>query len=331
MPTALGGFFKGFRKCCLVAGAFAALRLPAVTEFPMTGFLVAVTLVSFACLSTLWHACCFGWGAPTSHSEWGEDMYILRNFFPNEHAGVYVEAGAIDGLELSNTKLFEERGWRGVLVEPNPTVAARCERNRPHDKVYSCLLGATESTGEFQVIDGDRESHVKNSTHVPKSNRCCGVRCSQRFKYTFGRVCWCCSRREAAPVAATIPVHERPVGKVLKEAGVKKVDFFSLDVEGYELHVLNGMDWSIEVQVWLIEIHETCEDGPAIRKLLEEKGYVFFGRVHWNAVWLSADFATELVGRGEIFPYPKCLAWWSAWAEFGKRWQTAVAAAPVGR
>ena len=45
MPTALGGFFKGFRKCCLVAGAFAALR-QAVTEFPMTGFLVAVTLVS---------------------------------------------------------------------------------------------------------------------------------------------------------------------------------------------------------------------------------------------------------------------------------------------
>ena len=46
MPTALEGFFKSFRKCCLVAGAFAALRPAAVTEFPMTGFLVAVTLVS---------------------------------------------------------------------------------------------------------------------------------------------------------------------------------------------------------------------------------------------------------------------------------------------
>jgi len=125
-------------------------------------YLLAAALASVV-LPALWHICCFGWGAPRSYSEWGEDVFILRNFFFGKRKGVYVEAGAIDGVSLSNTKLFEETfGWTGVLVEPNPDRARECRTNRPQDVVYQFILGENNSgAAELEVIDGDRESYVK--------------------------------------------------------------------------------------------------------------------------------------------------------------------------
>ena len=49
----------------------------------------------------------------------------------------------------------------------------------------------------------------------------------------------------------------------------------SLDVEGAELIVLNSMDWSIQVHVWMIELDGTnpAKD-DAVRGLLRSHGYV---------------------------------------------------------
>ena len=41
--------------------------------------------------------------------------------------------------------------------------------------------------------------------------------------------------------------------QVFADAGVKEVGLFSLDVEGAESQVLEGMDWSIPVKLWIVE------------------------------------------------------------------------------
>lgn len=42
-----------------------------------------------------------------------EDEAAERKYFPNVHAGTFVELGATDGELFSNTKFFEDhRGWR---------------------------------------------------------------------------------------------------------------------------------------------------------------------------------------------------------------------------
>ena len=42
----------------------------------------------------------------------------------------------------------------------------------------------------------------------------------------------------------TIDVPGRPLSRLLDEAGLPRVDLFSLDVEGYECEVLKGLDIS---------------------------------------------------------------------------------------
>ena len=48
-----------------------------------------------------------------------------------ERNGFYVDIGAFDGIHFSNTYTFEQIGWRGICVEPNPEIFAICRANRP--------------------------------------------------------------------------------------------------------------------------------------------------------------------------------------------------------
>ncbi len=52
-------------------------------------------------------------------SEDGEEI-ILYNFFGRKNTGFYLEIGAYNGVELSNTYFFEAIGWNGILIEPDP-------------------------------------------------------------------------------------------------------------------------------------------------------------------------------------------------------------------
>src|SRR6202008_2120463 len=63
-----------------------------------------------------------------------------------QRRGFFVEAGANDGVTYSNTLFFERfRGWRGLLVEPLPELAARCRKNRPRCLVENCALVGPEN------------------------------------------------------------------------------------------------------------------------------------------------------------------------------------------
>lgn len=56
------------------------------------------------------------------HGQGGEDKYCIENFFGGVQHGTYLEMGAFNGIKFSNTlHLHETLGWRGLLIEPNPS------------------------------------------------------------------------------------------------------------------------------------------------------------------------------------------------------------------
>lgn len=64
---------------------------------------------------------------------------LFRKYLNFSH-GVFVEAGANNGIDQSNTVLLENNfGWSGLLVEPNPHKFKECQANRPNSKGTSWL------------------------------------------------------------------------------------------------------------------------------------------------------------------------------------------------
>jgi FkbM family methyltransferase len=164
--------------------------------------------------------------------------------------GFFVEAGGFDGYTQSNTYYLERfRGWRGILVEPMPELAALARRNRPTATVVQCALVASDFPDDTIAMEfGDLMSTVAGP----------GSREWTKPGLLLG---WRDHRVERVPA--------RPLSDVLDEAAAPGVDLLSLDVEGYEAAALGGLDLTRHAPAWiLVEMHDLTAGRHRIASVL---------------------------------------------------------------
>ncbi len=130
--------------------------------------------------------------------------------------GVFVEAGAVDGYFESNTYYLERfHGWRGILIEPVTEMFNRIAINRPNAKAFNCALVSFD---------------YKHS----------GI--SITPAHALSRIGYDSESSSALRIQPRI-VPARTLTSVLDEAGELSIDLLSLDVEGFEIQVLKGLDF----------------------------------------------------------------------------------------
>ena len=71
---------------------------------------------------------------------------------------------------------------------------------------------------------------------------------------------------------------------MLKTISRRGVDFFSLDVEGFELQVLRSFDWSVPLHVLAIENNP---NNVVIDDLLASKGFRYVADYANNNYWIN--------------------------------------------
>lgn len=175
-----------------------------------------------------------------------------------QRGGWFVEAGANDGFAQSNTYYLERfRGWRGILVEPDPTLAAECRRKRPKAQVVECVLGAPERAG--QTV------RLRSAGLMTTVCGALGDETTERLRAAQGQAI------QGLPVEERIiqaPV--RTLTEVLEQCGVPaEMDLLSIDVEGYELEVLRGLNLErYRPRALCLEVRAVHLD--EVRRMLEE-------------------------------------------------------------
>ena len=204
-----------------------------------------------------------GPGDPLSNSyraQNGEDRW-LEKYFKGKRDGFYVEVGAYDGSHLSNTYHFESIGWTGVLVEPDPVMAAQCRRNRPASRTFACAVVGPGDGAEI-VFYRVAEGQVYSTTYPSPSHR-------QRLDKMGLQ--W-----------EEIRVPARTLDSILAEAAPARIDFVSIDVEGGELQVLGGFDirrW--QPAIVIVETNARLRD-PATRDYFVRHGYAYLHSIDVN-------------------------------------------------
>lgn len=85
------------------------------------------------------------------YSQAGQDRWVIDTL--GDRAGYFVDVGAYDGVETSNTYALErDFGWSGVCIEAAPAVAAACAANR---KCTTVAKAVAEREGFVHFV-GDR-------------------------------------------------------------------------------------------------------------------------------------------------------------------------------
>lgn len=172
----------------------------------------------------------------------------LASLLPD--GGTFLEAGGNDGYEQSNTYFLERfHGWRGVLVEPIPHLAAEARRNRRGARVFEAALvprghqGGTIAMrygGLMSVVAGARGGDENDAS-------------------------W------AASVSALgleepydVEVQARTMSEVLDEAAITELDLLSLDIEGFEVQAIAGLDLERHAPRWALIEARTADAVAAV-------------------------------------------------------------------
>ncbi len=167
--------------------------------------------------------------------------------------GYFVEAGANDGLDQSNTYYLERfRGWTGLLIEGIPELAERCRKNRPRAVIESAALvadaGAQKTVeihyaGLMSAVAGAMGGADATAAHVQRGLT------AQEIARTY-------TVRVPARTLTELLMQHRPTGEI---------DLLSLDVEGMEAAVLRGLDLQRFAPRFLcIEVRDLAEIAAAL-------------------------------------------------------------------
>lgn len=200
-----------------------------------------------------------------------EDLYLLLNFYLNERLqmpqhGLYLEIGALDGTNISNTWAFERvYGWRGVLFEPGPNLYRDLAASRP-DNVLAHVAVCSKPQRVHFVENGGPSGIIE---FMPATFR------NQWHPYIN------MANLDVFPTITCVPLQS-----VLDAMNATHFDFFVLDVEGAELEVLITLDFSrVTFNIILVEsdVHNPGKN-EAVRLLLVSSGYTFEGN-HLRSDW----------------------------------------------
>lgn len=188
------------------------------------------------------------------YSQNGEDI-LLESLFPYDYKGFYVDVGAHHPYRISNTYLLFKKGWGGINIDANPESIKLFNRARPKDiNILAGVSDKKESLSYHMFSDPAVNTFSKEEAGRWKNKNW--------IKYLGTKI---------------IPTHTlRDILKdCLKEK--QKIDILSVDVEGFDLKVLQSNDWNkFRPKVVIAEAHNFALDrieDDVLCKFLKDKGY----------------------------------------------------------
>jgi FkbM family methyltransferase len=195
-----------------------------------------------------------------SHSQLGQDLEVLK-FYNNKTGGVFIEIGASDGIELSNTYLLEKTyNWTGICVEPIPDRFKLLCQNRPKSVCYDkAVYNESNKQVIFDIANNcDLLSGISNNID--------------------------CHKRSVDANKTQIMVTTISFNDLLEKSNAPLfIDYLSLDTEGSELEILQSVDLQ-KYTFGLIDVeHNYVEPRRTqIRELLLSNGYQYIRENQWD-------------------------------------------------
>ena len=202
--------------------------------------------------------------------------FIISNNFDK----TFLEFGATDGLEFSNSHMLENLlGWKGILSEPSPQWHNLLKKNRINTKIITkCIWSETGKTLDFFMSDEGIFSTLNDFVDSDKHSMPANTK----------------ARKKAGKV---IPVETISLNDVIREYfDNTSPSYISIDTEGSEFKILETFNFKIyRPKVFTIE-HNFTELQNKIDELMSSNGYerVFRELTSFDAWYVSNEALKKL-------------------------------------
>ncbi len=193
-------------------------------------------------------------------SQLKQDLFVLleSRFKRN---GFFVEFGATNGIDLSNTYLLEKSyGWTGILAEPATIWKEDLIKNRNAALEFNCVWSKTGEKLSFNMVEEAEFSTINNY--------------SSSDAHALKR------KKGSTYEVKTISL----LDMLIRHNSPAIIDYLSIDTEGSEYEILKNFDFSkYDIKIITCE-HNFTADRSKLLNLLTSNGYQrkFTGLSKWD-------------------------------------------------
>lgn len=186
-----------------------------------------------------------------SHAQLFQDLLVIF-LTKGKRNGFFVEFGATNGRDLSNTFTLEQHfGWKGLLAEPAKCWQAALKANRKAAIDTRCVWRQTGAKLEFKETENAELSTLSNLVDEDFQG-------SARVKGTTYSV-------ETVSLNDLLKTHNVP----------QEIDYLSIDTEGSELEILQTFDFAdYDIKIMTVEHNFVEPNRQEVFKLLTSKGFI---------------------------------------------------------
>jgi FkbM family methyltransferase len=200
-------------------------------------------------------------GREKTYSQFGQDLWVVHGVAPGKRDGYYLDVGSADGVVISNTKLLDDMGWKGICIDPFPRNMGSRTCQLFNQPVFS------ESGKHVQFRAAGDLGGIVDDLHRHKE-------------------------MEEVVKAPLVDFVTATLDEILARAHAPNyIDFMSLDVEGAEYDVLSGLSLDrYHFGGLAIEHNYEPAKREAIHKLLAAHGYVLV-----RSWWVDDEYVNKSI------------------------------------
>ena len=187
-----------------------------------------------------------------SYAQEGEDL-VLAKLMNSNQKGFYVDIGAHHPRKFSNTHYFYTRGRNGINIDATPGSMKNFNKNRKRDINIEIPIAATRKILPYYIF----EEGAYNTFSTKLANR----------------------NKNITPLVSEFSLTTKRLSEILSQhiPSGQEIDFFSIDVEGFDLEVLESNDWDKHKPRFILieEHHFDLENlsASSVYSFLKERGY----------------------------------------------------------
>lgn len=187
----------------------------------------------------------------------GEDILVER-ILAKADSGFYVDIGAYHPIRYSNTYKFYLKGWQGINVDAMPGSMALFKKKRPRDLNLEIPVADVATVLTYHIFN-EQALNTLSAEEAQKKDGLRGYKLLRKEELRTQRL-------------------DEILDQYLPEN--KKIDFMSIDVEGYDLKVLKSNNWQKYRPTLLLT--ENLESFNDVEKALTSEMALFMRSINYK-------------------------------------------------
>tara|TARA_B100001063_G_scaffold108513_1_gene101173 strand:+ start:215 stop:955 length:741 start_codon:yes stop_codon:yes gene_type:complete len=194
----------------------------------------------------------------------GEDV-IIQGLFNHKKDGFYIDVGCYHPIRASLTHLLFKKGWTGVNIDISEDTINLFKIARPNDKNIN--IGIADKVGE---------EFYYQSSHINQANS---------FKF-YNNV-------------KKVKVQITTLDNIIKNLGIKKIDFLNIDVEYRDFKALKGLNLNnVRPSLIAIEDNDSYDIADVVNsdiyEYLTNKEYFLYSKLNCTNFYLDKKYKNNL-------------------------------------